>query len=166
RGGTRGALKGLGGRQEATLFMTLVAAYQILLSRWTGQADIPVGTVTAGRDHADLERLVGFFVNTLVLRTTVDSGRTFTGHLAAVRDVVLDAFGNADVPFERLVEELQPARDTSRTPLFQTVIALQNTPAAAASLPGLALADLEPPTTAAAFDLTVEFGETGDRLHG
>jgi amino acid adenylation domain-containing protein/non-ribosomal peptide synthase protein (TIGR01720 family) len=156
-------LKRIGRRHDATLFMTLTAAYQILLSRWTGQHDISVGTVTAGRDHPDLEHLIGFFVNTLVLRSTVDEQATFNQQLSTVRHTVLDAFGNADVPFERLVDELQPTRDTSRTPLFQTMLSLQNTPTAAGGLPGLQLSDLEPPTASAPFDLTVEFaeGETG-----
>ncbi|HVQ92284.1 MAG TPA: amino acid adenylation domain-containing protein [Mycobacteriales bacterium] len=159
-------LKRIGQRHDATLFMTLTAAYQTLLARWTGQRDITIGTVTAGRDHPDLGHLIGFFVNTLALRSTVDQTATFTEHLAAVRETVLGAFGNADVPFERLVDELQPTRDTSRTPLFQTMLSLQNTPTAAGGLPGLELSDLEPPTATAPFDLTVEFGESETGLQG
>jgi amino acid adenylation domain-containing protein/non-ribosomal peptide synthase protein (TIGR01720 family) len=157
-------LNRLGRQQDGTLFMTLVAAYQLLLSRWSGQDDIAVGTVTSGRDRAELEQLIGFFVNTLVLRTQVDHGQSFLDLLAGVRNVVLDAFANSDVPFERLVDELQPARDTSRSALFQTMITLQNTPAAVAALPGLRLAELALQETSVSFDLTVDFAESDEGL--
>ncbi|MCA1694106.1 MAG: condensation domain-containing protein, partial [Actinobacteria bacterium] len=121
-------LKELGRRHDSTLFITLVAACQLLLGRWSGQDDITVGTVTSGRDRAELERLIGFFVNTLVLRTHLDHTQSFSQLLTQVKNTVLDAFAHQDVPFERLVDELQPTRDTSRTPLFQAMIALENTP--------------------------------------
>jgi len=114
--------------------MTLVAACQLLFGRWSGQDDVAVGTVTSGRERAELEGLVGFFVNTLVLRSTLRGDRTFTEFLDDVRGTVLDAFGHQDVPFERLVDDLQPSRDTSRTPLFQAMVVLQNVGHQVASL--------------------------------
>ncbi|MDO0924515.1 non-ribosomal peptide synthase/polyketide synthase [Streptomyces sp. TG1A-8] len=150
-----------------TLFTTLVAAAQAYLARLSGGTDIAVGTVTSGRDRAETQRLVGFFVNTLVLRSHVDGGRPFADFLTGVRQTVLDAFAHQDVPFERVVDEVQPVRDTSRSPLFQVMVVLQNTPAADLDLPGLDVRDVEPDSEQAAFDLTLEFAETGTgALHG
>src|SRR5205807_1802840 len=112
-------LKNLARTHDATLFMVLAAATQILLSRWSGQDDIAVGTAVAGRARAELEHIIGFFVNTIVLRSTITSRDTFTGFLTQVRDTVLDAFAHQHVPFERVVDAVAPDRDTSRTPLFQ-----------------------------------------------
>ncbi|HEY0640037.1 MAG TPA: amino acid adenylation domain-containing protein [Pseudonocardiaceae bacterium] len=159
-------LRALGRRHDSTLFMTLVAAGQVLLHHWSGREDITVGTVTSGRERAELDRLVGFFVNTLVLRSTVRRRQTFTEFLAGVRATVLDAFAHQEVPFERVVDAVQPERDTSRTPLFQVMVVLQNTPDRDAGFPGLAAEDLELPTTTATVDLTIEFHEAGDVLHG
>ncbi|MBL1100668.1 non-ribosomal peptide synthase/polyketide synthase [Streptomyces coffeae] len=157
-----GRLKDRGRSRGTTLFMTLVAASQILLSRLSGRRDIAVGTVTSGRDRTEVERLIGFFVNTLVLRSSVDPRRGFTDFLAEVRGTVLDAFAHQSVPFERVVDEVQPARDTSRTPLFQAMVVLQNIPAPAMELPGLVLEDVELDVRTASFDLTLEFAEGGD----
>ncbi|MCA1682224.1 MAG: condensation domain-containing protein, partial [Actinobacteria bacterium] len=148
-------LKELGHRHDGTLFMTLVAACQVLLARWSGQDDIAVGTVSSGRDRTELEGLVGFFVNTLVLRSQLDRTRTFNELLAEVKGMVLDAFAHQDVPFERLVDALQPARDTSRTPLFDAMIVLQNTPDQASELPGLQAEYVELPMITARFDLSI-----------
>jgi amino acid adenylation domain-containing protein/non-ribosomal peptide synthase protein (TIGR01720 family) len=148
-------------RRGDTLFTTLVAACQLLFSRWSGQRDVAVGTVTSGRDLAELEGLVGFFVNTVVLRSRVDGERAVGEFLDEVRDTVRDAFAHQDVPFERVVEELQPVRDTSRTPLFQAMVALQNTPAELPDLPGLAVEGMDPPTVVASFDIMIEFQELG-----
>ncbi|MEU6669012.1 non-ribosomal peptide synthase/polyketide synthase [Streptomyces sp. NPDC046727] len=150
-----------------TLFTTLVAAAQAYLARVSGAEDIAVGTVTSGRDRPETQALVGFFVNTLVLRSRAEAGRPFTGFLTDVRQTVLDAFAHQDVPFERVVDEVQPVRDTSRTPLFQVMVVLQNTPAAGLDLPGLEISDVEAESEQAAFDLTLEFAETGSgALHG
>ncbi|MET0136113.1 MAG: amino acid adenylation domain-containing protein, partial [Kibdelosporangium sp.] len=130
-------IKELARKQNSTLFMALVAACQVVLRRWSGQDDITIGTVTSGRERAELERLIGFFVNTLVLRSTVDEKGTFGDLLAAVRETVLDAFAHQDVPFEQIVDAVQPDRDTSRTPLFQVMVVLQNTPGDTVQLPGL-----------------------------
>ncbi|MGH3886377.1 MAG: amino acid adenylation domain-containing protein, partial [Pseudonocardiaceae bacterium] len=159
-------LKELGRAQDGTLFMTLVAACQVLLSRWSGQDDIAVGTVASGRDRAELEGLIGFFVNTLVLRSQVDHRQSFREFLTGVRSTVLDAFAHQDVPFERLVDELQPARDISRTPLFDVMVVLQNTPEQAWELPGLDVDDVELPVVTASFDISVHFQELDDGLYG
>ncbi|MGW7573424.1 non-ribosomal peptide synthase/polyketide synthase [Streptomyces sp. NPDC054765] len=156
-----------GRTRQTTLFTTLVAAAQTLFARLSGQRDIAVGTVTSGRDRAETQRLIGFFVNTLVLRSDVDPDRAFPEFLAQVRETVLDAFAHQDVPFEQVVDEVQPVRDTSRTPLFQAMVVLQNAPGAALDLPGLQVSDIEPDTHHAGFDLTLEFAETGSgALHG
>ncbi|MEU3522502.1 non-ribosomal peptide synthase/polyketide synthase [Streptomyces sp. NPDC038707] len=150
-----------------TLFTTLVAAAQTYLARLSGTEDIAVGTVTSGRDRPETQGLVGFFVNTLVLRSRAEAARPFSAFLTDVRQTVLDAFAHQDVPFERVVDAVQPERDTSRSPLFQVMVVLQNTPAAALDLPGLDVTDVEPESEQAAFDLTVEFAETGTgALHG
>ncbi|WP_405655597.1 non-ribosomal peptide synthase/polyketide synthase [Streptomyces sp. RK9] len=150
----------VGRDRGATLFTTLVAAAQTYLARLSGAADIAVGTVTSGRDRPETQNLVGFFVNTLVLRSHVDPRRPFPEFLDDVRGTVLDAFAHQDVPFERIVDEVQPVRDTSRTPLFQVMVVLQNTPQGDLDLPGLAVTDIEPELQHAAFDLTLEFAET------
>ncbi|MGW5692098.1 non-ribosomal peptide synthetase, partial [Streptomyces asiaticus] len=113
----------------------------------------------SGRERPEVERLIGFFVNTLVLRSTVDPHARFGDFLAEVRGTVLDAFAHQAVPFERVVDEVRPVRDTSRTPLFQAMVVLQNAPGQALELPGLELADVELDTRTAAFDLTFEFAE-------
>ncbi|MGW3463079.1 amino acid adenylation domain-containing protein, partial [Streptomyces olivaceoviridis] len=150
-----------------TLFTTLVAAAQTYLARLSGAEDVAVGTVTSGRDRPETQGLVGFFVNTLVLRSRAGAEEPFSGFLTAVRQTVLDAFAHQDVPFERIVDEVDPVRDTSRSPLFQVMVVLQNTPAAGLDLPGLDVTDVEPESEQAAFDLTLEFAETDDgALHG
>jgi amino acid adenylation domain-containing protein/non-ribosomal peptide synthase protein (TIGR01720 family) len=148
-------------RHDGTLFMALVAACQLLLHRWTGQDDIAVGTVASGRERTELQRLVGFFVNTLTLRSTVDGDRSFTEFLGEVRETVLEAFAHQDVPFERVVDAVQPDRDTSRTPLFQAVVVLQNAPEAG-GLPGLVAEDMALPVVTSSFDVTIEFTEHAD----
>ncbi|MFC9930075.1 non-ribosomal peptide synthase/polyketide synthase [Streptomyces sp. NPDC127190] len=150
-----------------TLFTTLVAAAQAYLARLSGAEDIAVGTVTSGRDRAETQALIGFFVNTLVLRSTARTGQSFSDFLTTVRRTVLDAFAHQDVPFERVVDEVQPVRDTSRSPLFQVMVVLQNTPASGLDLPGLDVTDVPPESEQAAFDLTFEFAEAGSgALHG
>ncbi|MEU0878094.1 non-ribosomal peptide synthase/polyketide synthase [Lentzea sp. NPDC005914] len=159
-------LRALARGQDTTLFTALVAACTLLLRRWTGQDDIAVGTVSSGREHPELERLVGFFVNTLTLRSTVDESASFAEFLGAVRATVQDAFAHQDVPFERVVDAVQPDRDPSRTPLFQVLVALQNAPSRAGTLPGLTAEDVNLPVHTASFDVAFEFTETGDSLHG
>jgi hypothetical protein len=122
------ALVNLGISQDATSFMLLLAAFSVLLSRYSGQRDIAIGTPIAGRTRASFENMIGFFVNTLVMRTDLSDDPTFLEVLRRVRDAALQAYDHQDLPFERLVEELAPARDTSRNPLFQVMFAFQNMP--------------------------------------
>src|SRR4029079_10549393 len=112
-------LKGLGRAQGCTLFMVLLAAFKVLLTRWTGQEDVVVGTPIAGRQRTELEGLIGFFVNTLVLRTQLAGEPSFAQVLAQVEDADLAAYAHQDLPFEKLVEELNPVRDPSHSPIFQ-----------------------------------------------
>ncbi|GAB2444441.1 non-ribosomal peptide synthase/polyketide synthase [Streptomyces incanus] len=165
--GTTRRLVQVGRDRQTTLFTTLVAAAQSYLARLTGGRDITVGTVTSGRDRAETQNLVGFFVNTLVLRSRVEPDRPFPEFLTEVRGTVRDAFAHQEAPFERVVDEVQPVRDTSRTPLFQVMVVLQNAPGADLDLPGIEVADVDTDLRHAAFDLTLEFAETGaGELHG
>ena len=118
-------LKLLSDQQGVTLFMTLLAGFEILLYRYTGQTDISVGSAIANRSRQELEPLIGFFVNTLVLRTDFAGNPSFSDLLRRVGEATLGAFSNQDVPFEKLVEELRPPRDLSRSPLFQIEFILQ-----------------------------------------
>ncbi len=152
-------LKDVARAQGATLFMALTAAVKAVFARYTGQRDIAVGTASAGRGGAGLEQLVGFLVNTVVLRSQIDPDAPFDALLGQVRETVLDAFAHEDVPFERLVEAVQPERDTSRTPLVQAMVVLQNAPGMHPRLGGVRVADYPLERDSALFDLTVEFEE-------
>ncbi|WP_016698541.1 condensation domain-containing protein, partial [Actinoalloteichus spitiensis] len=159
-------LADLGRTRGGSLFMTLTALTQLMLARTSGQTDVAVGTVTSGRERPEVEDLVGFFVNTLVLRTRVDERSTFSQLLSDVRETVLSAFANQDVPFSRLIEELVPERDTSRTPLVQALVVLQNAPSELPELPGLEVTECDLPREVAQFDLTLQFQETASGLAG
>jgi condensation domain-containing protein len=159
-------LKQLSREHDATLFMTLLAGFQTLLHRYSGQEDIVVGTPIANRNRAEIEDLIGFFVNTLVLRTRLNGEQTFTDLLGQVREVTLGAYAHQDVPFEKLVEELQPERDTSRHPLFQVVFVLQNAPVALPQLSGLTVTNLNVEPETAKFDIVVNVHETAEGLAG
>ncbi|WP_417715339.1 non-ribosomal peptide synthase/polyketide synthase, partial [Rhodococcus daqingensis] len=145
---------------NSTMFMVLHSALAVLLARLSGTEDIAVGTPVAGRGEAALDDLVGMFVNTLVLRTEVAPARSFAETLAAIREVDLSAFANADVPFERLVEVLSPERSQSRTPFFQVALALQNIGQTSVELPGLRVAGLDFDPKVARTDLQVNLSET------
>jgi len=153
------AAQQLSQREGVTLFMTLLAAFQTLLYRYTGQRDLCVGTPIANRNRAEIEGLIGFFVNTLVMRTQFDGAESFRELLQRVREVVLDAHSHQDLPFEKLVEELSPVRDMSRSPLFQVMFALQNAPREYLELPGLTLSQMGSGNTTAKFDLTMSVSE-------
>ncbi|MET0625827.1 MAG: amino acid adenylation domain-containing protein, partial [Pyrinomonadaceae bacterium] len=158
-------LKELSRREGVTLFMTLLAGWQLLLSRYSGQKDVSVGTPVAGRTHAETEQLIGFFVNTLVLRTDLSGEVTFRGLLSRVREVCLGGYAHQDVPFEKLVEELQPDRDTGRSPLFQVAFTLQEQQQGGGlELPGLAVSEAAAESGAAKFDLTLAAAESGGVL--
>jgi amino acid adenylation domain-containing protein len=159
-------LQRLSRRERATLFMTLLAAFQALLHRYSGAKDVVVGSPIAGRHRTELEPLIGFFVNTLVLRATFDDDPTFAELLSRVREASLGAYAHQDVPFEKLVEELQPAREMSHTPLFQVMFALQNEATEATRLPGLELMPLEVESGVAKFDLTLGMNEADEGLAG
>ena len=160
------ALKRLSQREGATLFMTLLAAFQVLLMRYSRQDDIVVGTPVAGRTSIEIEHLLGCFINTVALRTSLAGNPTFRELLSRTRKVALGAFAHQDLPFERLVEELQPRRDPSRNPLFQVMFVLQNAPMPALDLPGLTLAPLQIVNQSAALDLTLNLEERAGELHG
>ena len=157
-------LKALAGRHNASLYMVLVAAVKVLLARYCGQADIAVGTVTSGRDRAELERLVGFFVNTVVLRTTVDIARPFTELLAEVRSTVLGAFEHDSVPFDRLVDELRPEREPSRNPLAEVMVSMGIDRPGSVEFAGLSTEELSLGGADAAYDLGFDFAEHDGRL--
>ncbi|HYO62150.1 MAG TPA: amino acid adenylation domain-containing protein, partial [Pyrinomonadaceae bacterium] len=159
-------LRELGRAEGATLYMTLLAGWQALLARYSNQEDISVGSPIAGRQRSEMEGLIGFFVNTLVMRARVSGEESFTSLLGRVREVCLGAYAHQDVPFEKLVEELQPERDPSRSPLFQVAFALQNTPPSRLALPGLQLSVVEPPVKTAKFDLTLVLTEGPEGLEG
>src|SRR6266542_1603239 len=148
-------LKELSKSQGVTLFMTLLAAFQVLLYRYSGQTDIAVGTPIANRTRAELEPLIGFFVNTLVLRTDLGSNPSFAELLGRVRAVALGAYEHQDLPFEKLVEALQPQRELSSTPLFQVMFVLQNAPFGELALAELELTPLAVESDIAKFELTL-----------
>ncbi len=152
--------------EGASLFMALLAAFQVLLHRVSGQDDLVVGTPVAGRNRPEVEDLIGLFLNTLPLRGDLAGDPAFRTLLGRVREAALDAYALQDLPFEKLVEELQPPRDLARPPLFQVMVILQNAPAQRLQLPGLALS-LQPVATGAAkLELLLSFAEVEDGLAG
>jgi amino acid adenylation domain-containing protein len=161
-------LKTLSQKSGASLFMTLQAAFVTLLSRYTSQEDIVIGSPITNRNRLALESLIGFFVNTLVLRTQLKNNPTFRELLAQVRQVALDAYTHQDVPFDQLVEVLQPQRHLSHSPLFQVMFVLQNSPVEKLELPGLSVTqiELDRPTAGATFDLTLSMQEIDSELRG
>ncbi|HEX3531511.1 MAG TPA: non-ribosomal peptide synthase/polyketide synthase, partial [Thermoanaerobaculia bacterium] len=159
-------LLALSRRQGVTLFMTLLAAYEALLSRIGGQSDVSVGTPIAGRNRVETEELIGFFVNTLVLRADLAAAASFTELLAQVRQEALLAYAHQDLPFEKLVEELAPERNLAQTPLFQTSFALQNMPVGELVLPGLRFAPYPLAESVAKFDLDLTFMESPQGVAG
>jgi amino acid adenylation domain-containing protein len=158
---TRG-LRALSREEGATLFMTLLAASQVVLGRWAGADEFPVGTAIANRDRTEIEGLVGFFVNTLVIRADLSGQPSFRQLLRRVRDVTLEAYAHHDVPFERLVEALAPERDLSRTPLFDVMCSLNSVPERELSLPGLTLSRIPLGQSTSKFDLSLVFEESGE----
>ncbi len=162
------ALVALGRRQGITSYVALLAAFAALLHRYTGQDDVVLGSMVAGRNRRELEPLIGFFVNSIALRVRLGGRPGFATLLGRVREAVLGALAHQDLPFEKLVAELQPERDLSRSPLFQVVLELQATVAEPVSLPDLTLRPLDPgPATSAKFDLLLDLREaSGGDLAG
>ncbi|MFF4189644.1 amino acid adenylation domain-containing protein [Nonomuraea sp. NPDC001831] len=149
-------LRGVGREQNATLFMVTLAAFQALLSRYSGQQDVVVGSPIAGRVRPELERLVGFFVNTLVMRTDCSGDPSFTELLGRVREVALGAYAHQDLPFEKLVEELHEQRDLSRNPLVQVMFQLYHAPGDwELRLPGVEVGWFQPDQATVRFDVEV-----------
>jgi amino acid adenylation domain-containing protein len=159
-------LRELSRAHGATLFMTMLAAFQALLHRYSGQEDVAVGSPIANRNRGETEGLIGFFVNMLVLRTDLAGDPSFADLVDRVRQVALGAFAHQNLPFEKLVEELRPDRDLRRTPFFQASFQLFNVPASTLDLPGLALRLWELTPSSAKFDLELSLVDGGERLGG
>ncbi|HEY3579490.1 MAG TPA: condensation domain-containing protein, partial [Pyrinomonadaceae bacterium] len=159
-------LKSLSRREGVTLFMLLLGAWQVLLSRYTGAEGITVGTPIANRQRGEVEGLIGYFVNALALRMDLSGDPTFRELMGRVREVALGAYLHQDVPFEKLVEELQPERSLSYNPLFQVVFALENTPDFSLQLPELNISGLDASSGTAKFDLRLGMSEVGKQLLG
>ncbi|HKH49831.1 MAG TPA: amino acid adenylation domain-containing protein, partial [Thermoanaerobaculia bacterium] len=164
--GPSASLAALAQRAGATLYMVLLAAWSALLARLADQEDLVVGTTVANRDRTEVERLIGFFVNTLALRIDLTGDPSFADLLGQLRHRVLDAFAHRDLPFEKLIEELHPARDRSRQPLFQAVLTFQNVPVGKADLGALALTPVEVEGQTSKFDLTLTLVEEAGGLMG
>ncbi|TRW90814.1 non-ribosomal peptide synthetase [Candidatus Methylobacter oryzae] len=158
------AVTRLSRQQGVTDFMTLLAAFEVLLSRYSRQQDVCVGSPIANRTHARTEDVIGFFVNTLVLRGQIDPRQSFAALLQATRQTCLDAYAHQDIPFEMLVEKLQPTRSLSHSPLFQVMFVLQNNEAAELALPNLEVSVLEADYPIAKFDLTLNVAEQDGQL--
>ncbi|WP_146050780.1 non-ribosomal peptide synthetase, partial [Pseudomonas syringae] len=160
-------LRQLGQRHGATLFMTLLAGWSSLLSRFSGQDDVVIGTPVANRPRSELESLIGFFVNTLALRIRPEGGLSVAALLEQVKAVMLAAHAHQDLPFEQVVEALQPPRSLGHSPIFQVMLALNNTPGGGEfSLPELSLEPLQAPHTTAQFDLSLALVEADGGLIG
>lgn len=153
-------------REGATLFMVLLAAYQLLLARWSGQQDIVVGSPIAGRRQRETEEVVGLFVNTLALRTEVSADLTLLKLLERVKEVTLGAYAHQDLPFDALVRELRPDRNLSRQPVFQVMLALQNYPEEHLDLTGMSWAWGETESVTAHFDQTLYLKESSRGISG
>jgi amino acid adenylation domain-containing protein len=160
----RDGLRRIARSGDATLFMVLLAAFQVLLHKYTREDDILVGSAIAGRTHEEIEKLIGFFVNTIVLRTNLGGNPTFEQLLEQVRETCLEAYAHQDVPFEKLLEELQPERNLRHSPLFQVMFILQNEAFESFEWPGLKLQPSAMESVTAKFDLTLSMTELANGL--
>ncbi|HET7483366.1 MAG TPA: condensation domain-containing protein, partial [Actinomycetota bacterium] len=163
---TTDGLRAIASERSATLFMVLLAAFDVLLLRYTGRDDLTVATPVAGRTRSETEELIGFFVNTLVLRSDLSGDPSFADLVDRTREVALEAYGHQDLPFEKLVEELNPERDLSHLPLAQVMFVLQNASAPAAGFAGVDPSPIELEVDMAPYDLTLEVTEIGQGLRG
>ncbi|HST59834.1 MAG TPA: condensation domain-containing protein, partial [Longimicrobium sp.] len=159
-------LRALGRSEGATLYMTLLAAFQVLLSKYSGSEDIVVGSPIAGRMKKEVEELIGLFVNTLVLRTDLSGDPSFRETLRRAREVTLGAYAHQEVPFEKLVAELQPERTLSHSPLFQVLFQLDKAGGGGGALPGLRARSAGAEQATAQFDLSLELAATPQGLRG
>ena len=160
------AVNNLNRQEGVTQFMTLLAVFKTLLYSYSNQEEIIVGSPVAGRNRAETERLIGFFLNTLVLGTNLSGNPTFRELLGRVREVALGAYAHQDLPFEKLVEELQPERSLSHNPLFQVMFILQNAPIPTIELPGLTLRPLEADSGTSKFDLKLSIWDSPEGFNG
>jgi|KBSSwiStaDraftv2_1062776.scaffolds.fasta_scaffold17728_1 FkbH-like protein len=160
------ALKNLSDREGATLYMVLLAAFQLLLSCWSNSEDVVVGTPIAGRTRREIEGLIGFFVNMLPMRSSISDDLSFRAFLKQVRETALEAFSHQEFPFEKLIEGVRPERDLSRQPLFQMLFALQNLPYGSTRLPGLEASWIGSEILTSKFDLSLYLHETAAGLWG
>jgi amino acid adenylation domain-containing protein len=160
------ALEELARRESVTLFIVLLTAFKVLLMRYSDQEEIVVGTPVANRSRVETEGLIGFFANTLALRVNLAGDGSFREALARVRQVALGAYAHQDLPFEKLVEELRPDRDLSRTPIFQVMFVLDNTPMETIEVSGLSLNPLQIEGKISAFDLSMHLEARGDTIKG
>jgi amino acid adenylation domain-containing protein len=161
-----GGLRLVGQENNATLFMTLLASFQVLLSRYSGQDDISVGTPIAGRTQIELEPLIGMFVNMLIMRSRVDSRVSFRQLLSHVRETALGAYAHQHLPFEKLIEALRPSRDLSRTPLIQAMLILHNEPDEPLAAPALDIERIVHDSETSKFDVTLSLSERDSGLAG
>jgi amino acid adenylation domain-containing protein len=159
-------LRAWGRQRNVTLFSILASAFAALLARWTGQNDLCFGVPVAGRTHRSLEGVVGHFVNVLILRADICDNPSLTDLVRRIHSEVLEALAHQELPFERLVQHLQPDRDLSRNPLYQAMFILQNAPLPKVKLPGLEISVIDLETGVAKVDLTVSLAELGDRIEG
>ena len=162
----RQSLKELSQQEGVTLFMTLLGAWAALLWRYSGEEEVIVGSPIANRTRAELEGLIGFFVNSLVLRTSFKADPSFKELLAQVRETTLGAYAHQDLPFEKLVEVVQPERELSHNPLFQVSFALQNVPQDAVAVGGIEMSLVQTARTTARFDLELHLWEREQGLNG
>ncbi|WP_460908686.1 amino acid adenylation domain-containing protein, partial [Paraburkholderia jirisanensis] len=160
------ALRQLSQQHGTTLFMTLLAGWAVTLGSFSGQHDIVVGTPVANRQHPDLEKLLGFFVNTLAIRVRFTENSSIEQLLAQVRETALAAYAHQDLPFEQVVEALQPVRSLSHSPIFQVMLSMNNTPDVELSLPGLALSSVPQAQTTNQFDLSLSMIDDGSAVAG
>ena len=155
-------IKKLSQKSNCTLFMTLISAFSILMAKYSGQKDIVLGSPIANRNHKDIESLIGFFVNTLILRFDLSSNPAFEDFLQQNRNVILDAYAHQDISFEQLVEELQPGRSLSHSPLFQVLFVLQNAPMGKLELPDLTISPINQDSEISKYDLSMILEENDD----
>ncbi len=159
-------LKAICNKEGTTLFMIILAAFQTLLYRYSNQTDIFTGTVVANRNRNEVKELVGFFMNTLVLRSDFDGNPSFIEVLRKLKNMTLDAYTYQELPFDKLLEELKPERDVSRTPLFQTMLIFHNTQKVELELPGLKMKQIDVESGMAPFDLRLQLAEAEDEIKG